>query len=296
MHSLQNDLLKITINETGAELSNISSVKNNTSFMWEGNPKVWGGIAPNLFPVIGALKDSAYFFNNKKFNLPKHGFIRNNDDIKLIDQTEDRLTFKLKYSDTYLKMYPFKFEFTISYILEKNRINVEHTVNNLGDDTMYFSLGGHPAFKCPVYENESYHDYSLVFEQKEHAKTHLINMENGLISNKTEIVLNNSDRIALTHNLFSKDALVFKDLKSRRATLKSSKSGEVLSVNFKDFSYLGIWAKTNGDFVCIEPWLGVADNENTNQNFIEKEGILSLEPKKHFTAAYQIEVHLNHLE
>jgi len=120
-------------------------------------------------------------------------------------------------------------------------------------------------------------------------------METGLISSKTKPVFNNSNKIPLTHDLFNEDALIFKDLKSRKVTLKSDTYGAILSISYKEFPYLGIWAKPNGNYVCIEPWLGIADHEDTNQELKTKEGILSLEANKSFTASYTIEIHNNHL-
>lgn len=295
MNTLQNNKLKIAVKNIGAELCEISSTENKTHFMWDANPNVWGSYAPNLFPIIGALKDDTYTFENKKYALPKHGFARHNKAFELHEKTENSLTFVLRYNDEILKNYPFKFEFYITYLLVDNKIDVIHRIKNVDDKTMYFSVGGHPAFKCPVFENENYEDYSLEFEQIETAKTHLINMKNGLISSETETVLNNSNAIKLTHDLFNRDALVFKDLKSKKVTLKSKINGEILSVSYHDFPYLGIWAKPEGDYVCIEPWLGVADNENTNQDFKSKEGILSLHAGKTFEATYAIEINNTHL-
>jgi galactose mutarotase-like enzyme len=248
-----------------------------------------------LFPIIGALKDDTYFFDNKAYQLPKHGFIRHNQDIVLHEETKNSLTFKLVSNETLLAKYPFHFEFLITYVLTDNTLEVKHTVKNTGDKTMYFSLGGHPAFKCPVFDDENYDDYFLEFEVEENSKRHLINMDNGLISNKSESVFKNSNKLPLTHGLFNKDALVFKDTKSRKITLTSQKNGAILSVNFKGFPYLGIWAKPTGDFVCIEPWLGIADSETTNQKLTEKEGILSLEANKTFQASYYIEIDNKHL-
>ena len=290
MHTLKNGSLEIAINQIGAELCKITSVKHKTDFMWNGNPKVWAGISPVLFPIIGALKDGAYNFEANSFKLPKHGFIRHNKSIELSKSTSTSLTFKLMYNETSLQVYPFKFEFYIDYLLIDNSIKITHTVKNVDNKTMYFSVGGHPAFKCPVFKDEAYEDYALVFEHNETANTHLINLENGLITNKTEPVLKHSNCIALTHNLFNKDALVFKDLQSKSVSLRSKHYGDILTVHFPDFPYLGIWAKPEGDYVCIEPWLGIADNETSNQDFKTKEGILSLGAKETFEASYTIEI------
>ncbi len=295
MYTLKNDKLKISVKKTGAELCKITSIKNKTDFMWNADPNVWGSYAPNLFPIIGALKEDAYVFENKKYELPKHGFVRHNEDVILHEQTENSLTFKLVSNDVLFKNYPFKFEFYMTYTLTDNSLKVNHTIKNMDTKTLYFSVGGHPAFKCPVFKNENYEDYFLEFESAENSKRHMINMENGLISSETEPVFNNSNKIHLAHDLFHEDALVFKDLKSRTVTLKSIKNGGILSVDYNDFPYLGIWAKPNGNYVCIEPWLGIADNETTNQKLKDKEGILSLDSNKTFEAAYNIEIHNSHL-
>ncbi|MFB9055993.1 aldose 1-epimerase family protein [Mariniflexile ostreae] len=295
MYTLQNKKLKISVKKTGAELCDISAIKNKTRFMWHADPDIWEAHAPNLFPIIGALKNNTYFFDNKSYTLPKHGFIRNNNDMQLHEQTENSLTFKLASNEALLEIYPFKFEFHITFALKDNSVEVRHTIINNDNKTMFFSVGGHPAFKCPVFENENYEDYLLEFEYPERSKTHLINMEKGLMSSKTKSVFHNSNTIPLTHDLFNQDALVFKDLKSRKVTLKSKLKGNVLTVHYPDFPYLGIWAKPAGDYVCIEPWLGIADHEDTDQNFTDKEGVLALAPEKTFEAAYTIEIHNTHL-
>ncbi len=294
MYTLENNKLKIGIKKAGAELSQISSVKNTNEFMWDANPTIWANHAPNLFPIIGALKNDSYFFEGQTYKLVKHGFIRYNEDIVLHEQTTDSLTFKLKYNDSTLQSYPFKFEFYITYKLTDNVIEIVHTVKNTDTKTIYFSLGGHPAFKCPVY-NDSYNDYFLEFEHHETSERHVINMKNGLISSNTEPVFKNSNILRLTHELFNDDALVFKDLKSRKVTLKSDTYGAILTVKHHQFPYLGIWAKPNGNYVCIEPWLGIADSVDTNQDFKTKEGILSLKVQESFKASYSIEIHNNHL-
>lgn len=291
MHILENDTLQITVNTIGAELSKITSVKNKMEYMWDGNSEVWGHFAPNLFPIIGALKNDTYIFENKSYKLPKHGLIRNNKTIALHEKSKNSLTFKFNYSEETLEKYPFKFEFFITYTLINNCIEVLYTVKNLDDKILYFSLGGHPAFKCPVFENEIYEDYSLHFEHIENSKTHLINMENGLILDKTKPIFNNNNILPLKHDLFNADAIIFKDLKSKKVTLNSKNHGDILSVSYQNFPYLGIWAKPEGDYVCIEPWLGIADNENTNQDFKTKEGILRLNVGNTFKATYTIEIH-----
>ncbi|WP_452231730.1 aldose 1-epimerase family protein [Lacinutrix sp. MEBiC02595] len=295
MYQISNASLKIAIRKIGAELCEISSVENNTQFMWHADPNIWGSFAPNLFPVIGGLKNNAYTFDNNTYQMPKHGFVRHNQDIKCIKEAENSITFQLTNNTELMKIYPFKFSYTITYTLENNVLNVTNEITNLDDKSIYFSLGGHPAFKCPVYENEKYTDYSLVFEHQETAETYLLNTQNGLLTDTTKAIFNTSNTIPLNYNLFNKDALIFKDLKSRKVTLNSKTKGDILTVTHADFPHLGIWAKPNADYVCIEPWIGYADLETTNQDITTKEGIIKLEAARNFKAKYAIEIHKAHL-
>ncbi|MFI2744169.1 aldose 1-epimerase family protein [Zhouia sp. PK063] len=289
MYTLKNDDLTVNIQNIGAE---ICSIKNNTTgdeYMWNANPEIWGSHAPVLFPIIGALKDNEYIFEGKTYTIPKHGFIRYNKELYCVEHTDEKLTLSLRYNEEYLAMYPFKFEFYITYTLEKKKLKVQHYIINHGDDAMYFSLGGHPAFKCPLHHNESYSDYELIFETEETDDIHLLT-DNGLQSGESKPLLHQQKTLGLKHEMFENDALIFKHLTSKKIQLSHKTSGPILQVAFSDFDYVGIWAKPNGDFVCIEPWLGITDVVNTSKNFKEKEGILTLEGKKEYSAVFSIEI------
>ena len=289
MYTIKNEFLEVSVQKTGIELCSIKSVASGKEYMWGANPDVWGSYAPVLFPIIGSLKDDGYTFNGKEYSLPKHGMIRHNQDIELVDSSSNSLTFRLKYNDDTLKMYPFKFEFITKYSIEGNKLIVAHEVINHGDEELLFSLGGHPAFKCPVNEGEKYEDYFLEFEKVEDAPTWVLH-KNGLQSDESRPVFNNSNIIPLHAHLFEDDALIFKNLKSSVVWLKSKKSDQVLTFNYKGFPYLGIWAKPNADFVCIEPWMGVTDSWDTDRKFETKEGIMTLEGRGKFDAFYSMEI------
>lgn len=295
MHTLKNDWLQIQVKSVGAELCAISAVKNNKTFLWHADPNIWGSHAPNLFPIIGCMKDDSYIYNNRTYTMTKHGFVRHNKDIKVKNQTKNQLRFVLRSNERLYKMYPFLFEFEISYILKENLLTVNHNVKNTDDKTLYFSLGGHPAFTCPLNASDAYTDYYLEFNEIENSPSHLLNLNTGLVTDRTKPILKNTNKIALHEDLFNEDALIFKDLKSRKVDLKHKTKGRVLSVAFEDFPYLGIWAKPNAPYVCIEPWLGIADSEHTNQKLEEKEGIIALASKAEFNASYSIEIDKKHL-
>ena len=287
---IENEFLQVSVLRKGVELSGIRSRTTGIEYMWQANPEIWGSHAPVLFPIIGALKDEVYTYQGKTYKgMPKHGFVRRNEGMKLLEQDSHRLKYELSFSEKSLKIYPFKFVFHIEYRLEKNQIHVDHEVKNVGEGEMLFSLGGHPAFNCPWEGMGEYEDYYLEFSEIENDHTWVLS-QRGLIDKAGEQLLEESNRLALHKQLFDKDALIFKHLKSRKLSLKNKDSQRALSISFEGFPYLGIWAKPQAPYVCLEPWIGIADSESSSGKLEEKEGIQRLAAGKSFKASYIIEI------
>ncbi|SEL70841.1 Galactose mutarotase [Aquimarina amphilecti] len=288
IHTIENDHLIVSIDSIGAELTSIKTKKDNKEFLWQGDPTIWASQAPVLFPIIGGLKNGTYTYKKKSYSLPKHGFIRYNKNIVGTKTPPSKASFSLPFSSETLNSYPFKFKFTISFELIKNQIIVSHSIENKDSKTMFFSVGGHPAFNCPINSSETYEDFYIHLDNINNSESNILSDE-GLISKDTISVIKDH-KIQLTENLFDKDALIFKKIHAKKATLTHKTKGPVLSMDFNDFPDLGIWAKPKASYVCIEPWLGYADIEETTQNIEEKEGIQKLDEGKIHTSNYTITI------
>jgi len=184
-----------------------------------------------------------------------------------------------------LQVYPFPFDLQVVYTVNNDLLTVDYIVKNTGDDQMYFSVGGHPAFKVPLTDDTSYNDYYLHFNQTEQAGRWPIS-KSGLIQHEPVPFLEGTQVLPLTKDLFKEDALVFKHLQSDAVTLSSAKTTHGLTFTFAGFPYLGIWAAPNADFVCIEPWCGIADSVNSDQQLAHKEGIIPLPPADVFKVSW----------
>jgi galactose mutarotase-like enzyme len=114
--------------------------------------------------------------------------------------------------------------------------------------------------------------------------------DDGLIDKEPTPFLQNEDNLPLKKELFYKDALVFKDLQSKSISIVSDKTEHGVKVEFDGFPYMGIWAAKDADFVCIEPWCGIADTVNSTGRLEDKEGIQTLVANEEFSRTYSIEV------
>jgi galactose mutarotase-like enzyme len=282
MITLQNELIKASIAPRGAELQSLLH-KNGLQYMWSGDANYWGKRSPVLFPIVGSLKDDTYYYHDKAYKLPRHGFARDMDfTAKQINKLE--AVFTLTDNPQTRTVYPFAFSLQLRYHLQDDRLLCSYEVMNTGSTEMFFSVGGHPAFALPLTKGTVYSDYYLAFAKTEPLFRYKLN--NGLTSDQTEplktlaIKHPNAEttgiKLPLTPALFYDDAIVLKRIQNYYTSLASDKHNHGLVVDFTGFPYLGIWAAKDAPFICIEPWCGITDSIHHNQQLEQKEGIIAL--------------------
>jgi galactose mutarotase-like enzyme len=256
--------------------------------LWQADAAIWPWHAPNLFPVVGQLINDELLVDGEAYHIARHGFARHSEFV-LLESDEEHATYSLPNSEHTVHVYPYKFDFQVLYALIDNALRLTYKLISHDKKNIYFSVGGHPAFNVPFYPGENYEDYYLEFETEEKLVTHSITTE-GFFSGETHPIPTPNNKLYLTRHLFDNDALVFKDLKSREVCIKSDKHNKSVSVEFPHFNYLGIWAKTGANFVCIEPWLGCADTAGKHVDISRKEEIQKVKPGHVFEAAFFISI------
>ena len=287
-YTLENENIKISANTFGGELNNLTSKKDNTEYLWNGDETHWKYHSPILFPIVGKVLNSKYRVEGNEYELPQHGLARTRE-FTMIEKDENHIVFELLWSEDTLKIYPYKFSLRLSYELLDNGVKVGYKVINLDNKEIYFSIGGHPAFMCPLFDGEKFEDYYFEFDQKENVGIMELDVDKGFFTGKTNNFFNNSNKINLNLDLFKYDALVFSGLKSNLITLKSNKNNKELTMDFTGFPYLALWTKANGaPFICIEPWYGHADYADFKGEFKEKSGIEKLSVGNEFNAEYKL--------
>ncbi|MCB2376078.1 aldose 1-epimerase family protein [Hymenobacter sp. BT635] len=292
-YSLENDYCRIGVNTHGAELCSL--VRKDLpeapglEYIWPAEAAVWARHAPVLFPIVGRLPQDTYRHQGQDYQLPQHGFARDRE-FMLAGQTADELTFELQADEASRAQYPFEFVLRITYQLRAATLTVRWQVHNPAPAAeLLFSIGAHPAFRCPLMLEEKFEDYFFHFDHPVTLERHLL--DGGLLNGQTAPVLRQETEMPLTYDLFAHDALVFKHFDFTHLTLRSFTSDRSVRMRFDGFPYLGLWTKGPGAaFVCIEPWQGIAGSVGGPTELADKEGILSLGPGQEYQAEYSITV------
>lgn len=280
LFSAENEFFTLAVKEMGAELNSLKSKKTDIEYIWFGNTDIWYGQSPILFPIIGRLLDDKYRVDGKEYTMPKHGIVRKKP-FKLLEETKDSLLFIQSSDEESLKEYPFEFDLIVKFQLTNKGLKVTHTVINKDSKDMYYSFGAHPGFNCEI------GDY-LQFNVDEELYTERIDHESILIDEKFP-VFTDEGKIELTSNLFDDDALILSDYTSTEVSIRSYNHDRVIKFMF-DSPVLGIWAKPNAPYVCLEPWWGINDNYDKKNDFSEKRGIMKLAPGESKEFTWEVEI------
>lgn len=270
------------VSTLGAELKSVRD-KKGTEFMWQADADIWPRTAPVLFPIVGKVKNDLIRVKGVTYGISQHGFARDRI-FSITGQTESSVKMQLIYDDDTLKKYPFDFKLTLGYAWENDELVCSYEIENAGASTMPFSIGAHPGFNIP---EGHFSNYSIRFEHEETAPRYLL--DNGLFNGQTEPLLQNSNELALSPELFDKDAVVFRGLRSTWAELKHHTGNYAVRMKFEGFPDFAIWAKKGTQrFVCLEPWFGHADAVEGHEELATKPGIRMLKPHEKFVCEYSL--------
>lgn len=289
VYSIKNTQLCISADTFGAELKSLKKVSSGKEYMWDAKPEYWKRTSPVLFPIVGSLNNGSYRYGGKEYSMSQHGFARDME-FELAAQTEEELVFLLKSDKDTLQKYPFDFALEIGYRLHENNLVISWKVTNNSGREMYFSIGGHPAFMCPLDENCMQTDCQILFDANDTVIASVIG-NNGTLSQRRKAYALDNGYMKITENLFDEDALIIEGSQAHKVSLCGKEGQPYLTVSF-DAPLFGIWspAKKNAPFVCIEPWYGRCDRESFHGELSEREWGNKLSPDESFYAEYTITV------
>lgn len=278
------------VDSYGGELISFKD-KNGTEYIWNGDPNYWPGRSPLLFPVIGCLKDSTTYIAGKPYKMANHGFARNSD-FQVVEVTDTSVTFQLIDSAETLEVYPFHFNLLAKHELTVSGFTTTYTIINTDKRPIFFCIGGHIGFQCPLSPEEAFEDYSIIFDEVENCQSLHTNKDKLIDLSLSTPLLENTNTLPLDYSLFDKDALLLHYPKSRSVKLKHKEKSKGVKVSFDDFSTLAIWTmpKKNAPYLCIEPWIGLPGIIGESENFSDKADVITLPEREAFSARIDVAV------
>lgn len=279
MIRLQHNNLSLDINPFGAELLAIRTTNGN-NVLWSKQTAHWNRVTPNLFPIVGKLKNDRYELSGKLFHMNQHGFARDRE-FHVVKQTEQEVLLELCSDAETLSLYPYAFTFRVRFTCLDNGVRIAYETTNNDTETMFYSVGGHPAFHLEelldTYYLEFDREVSLLRRELQNGHFTGVFQDYGL-----------SKRLALSDSLFEADAFVLKNPEFQEVQLKHRSGNTLITMTCENWTDIGFWTKAGAPFICIEPWWGCADSQTASGELAEKEGIRHLAPNETECLSYTL--------
>ncbi len=290
-YTLKNGITTAECTTDGGEL--ISFVCDGTEYVWQGDSDFWGGRAPHLFPVVCSPLDGSVVYEGVSYPMPKHGFIRGAS-FHTIELSPNRIVFETKNNENTMRSFPYRFNFRVTHALLENGFQTSYTV--IAGDDMIFNLGGHPAFNCPFFQEESFEDYELHFA--DNSDEYIMSITEEGYMNPASAKLNRIKNgiLPLRYSDFDRDAMIVENLAEKKVDLVSSVTGHGIRFSFEGFDALGIWTPYStpsgkpAPFLCLEPWRGLPASVDESGKAEDKKYSIKLASGEIFSVGYEIRV------
>lgn len=287
-YTLENEELQVEVDTHGAELKSMRDKASQLDYMWRGDPAYYGRTSPNLFPIVGGLREKKYRYDGTEYEMSQHGFIRDMD-WKMEQISEKELHCVVEATEDTLRVYPFRFRVAIHYLLTGRSLKITWTIENCDTKKMYYSFGGHPCFTCPIHGEADKVGYGYDFHKDGNLTYYRNDGETGLFLPEAHELPLQKGRVTFTKDFFDTSTYILTDNETQQISLFDPQGQNYLTVSF-DAPMVGLWSAEgkNAPYAAIEPWYGRCDDIDFSGSIEERAGEMSLEAGGSFSSTYTI--------
>ena len=284
-HILENEVLRVTVADAGAELVSVYDKSRKLERIWTGNPEVWNRHAPVLFPFVGKVAGGRYRIGGQEYTMKtQHGFARDRN-FTCLSASAQEVVHRLCADEQTLAIYPYSFCLTIRHRLDGRHLQVEWTVENDGKERMYYSIGGHPGFLLPPGIRKE--DCFLLFPEADTLRYISADPAGFALTGNVRTLKLVDGRIPYGKDI--PDTWIFEDGQVRRVGIATPDGSPYVRMDCAQFPMLAVWANPAGPFICLEPWFGRTDDEGFEGSIDQKKDIQMLEPGERREISYSME-------
>ncbi len=288
IYTLKNNFVNVSLSSVGGELCG-ALANDGFDFVWSGDPKWWGAHGPLLFPLCGRIKNGEYTYKGNKYHLGCHGFLPKTE-MSVVSADESTLALSLDANEKTRENYPFDFNLFVKYTLSGNTLKLEATVKNTGNEVLPFAFGTHPGFTLPMEEGKDIADYYIQFDGIDKATVYPLVNQCFVSPTGEEYSLPNGKYYLEEKELYQRSTVIFKDTKNS-CTLATEGGKRAIKMTWSDdFPYFCFWKTENNGakFICLEPWSGVPNDGDTEEEFENKPAMVRLNPGESQSYSYTI--------
>ena len=290
IHILENDILKLSIADAGAELCSVLDKELGAERIWTADPAVWNRHSPILFPFVGRVTGGKYRIGDREYTMKtQHGFARDMV-FECAEESAGSVTHRLTATEATKEIYPYDFRLLVRHSLDPEnprKVLVEWQVENTGSETMYYSIGGHPGFLMP--EGVRKEDCFVCFPGRDRLTYFGANAAGFALPGQTKTLTPEDGYAAYQTDI--PETWIFSGEKIATVGIAAPDRRPWVTMQCGEFPMLAVWANPKGPFICLEPWFGRTDDDGFTGTLTEKPGMETLDPGASRHISYSMEFH-----
>ncbi|MBE6959185.1 MAG: aldose 1-epimerase family protein [Ruminococcaceae bacterium] len=274
---LENNKLRIRVCSVGAELQSVYSKELEMEYIWQPGAETFAHHTMLLFPNPGRIAHDRIIVGGKVYPATMHGFA-NDMEFRLVEHSANKILLELAATDYTRRYFPYEFRLQVVFTLKDDVVEQNFYVINDDRKAVYYCLGAHPGFYCPIVLGESGDDYSLVFDTPQNLDREVLEAHTRLLTGNTTPALVGETEIPLDEHFFDDGPRLYCNMNANTITLLSNRSGHFMELGVAGFENLCLWgAPGKMSVICIEPWCGTSDRTDTDHIWENKPGIRRIE-------------------
>ena len=287
INTIKNEYLLFESDSFNISPRTLSFINDDVNYFYKTD-KPRGSDTEICFPLLGSVPDNKYVYDGKEYTMGMHGFAHNRE-FEVSEKGDAFVTYELADDESTYSQYPWHFCLHITYALEKDTLKTEYKIENRDNKTMYFSVGGHPRYACPISDESKFEDFYIEFEKPESIAN--IVKSYGPISEIEKNFSNDGKCIRLSYSMFTEGCFCFHPYNSGIIHLKNDKTSRALRIDLGGADHLQIWTRPGAPLLAIEPFFGSISSlpiKPADGDWINKPGILHIEPGEVYTCAFSV--------
>jgi galactose mutarotase-like enzyme len=285
LHTIANDKITFVSDSYNIDPKILRFNDSDENYLAQ-DPPLSPPVTAICFPLLGTVPGGTYFVDGKEYAMGMHGFAHTSD-FKAAEKDPRRIVYEITDDENTLKQFPYKFRLQVVYSVEGESLLTCYRVKNLDKKEMFFNVGGHPRYACPVGQGAAFEDYYLEFEKSESISN--IVKSFGPLSIIEKFLSPDGRTLRLDYRMFEKGCFCFHPFNSGVIALKNIKNSRALTLKVKGVSHLQVWTKPDAPYLAIEPWYGSITSlppKESEKDWKNRQGILRLQPGEEYSAAY----------
>ncbi len=250
IYTLKNEFLEVSVTNAGGNMTSVKYLGEERQ--WQGN-EFWKSQDVVIFPIIGHAGE--YSVDGRTYKPKSHGVARYSE-LGLSKIASDALTLNLVSDEFTKQTYPYDFELTVNYKLEKNTVKITYTVFSK-NGTIPFYIGGHPGMFAPD------GDVVIEFENEETPLLYPVG--------KGEAVRLDRLKSFIANKAFFRECKTFQLAELSGGNIHAL-TGDGYRYTYKsDCPVFAFWSnEEGGEYICVEPWWGINDFDGAPKELKDK--------------------------